>query len=102
MKMYNISGYCKSYDDIDEVAFAGLFFINEFEELEEIYYIDDSDNQDKYLLRDLSFMKNLGKVMFETMKKHNFEDVEIIEDVIIDASYCDPEFRDSIIKIIKE
>lgn len=102
MKLYNINGTCKSFDGLDEVSFAGLFFLKENGELEEIYYIDDSDNQDKYLFRDLAFLKNLGKVMFDAMKKFNFEDVEIIKDVKINAEYIDSEFRDSIIKIIKE
>ena len=100
MKLYNISGRCND-EFKDDIGFAGLFYIDENDEVEEVYYIDDKDNQDKYLFRDLAFMKNLGKVMFDVMKKHDVEDVIIIEDVKIDAEYYDVEFVEGIAEIIK-
>jgi len=98
MKLFNINGNVgKNFD-----GFAGLYLLNEdFDEIEEIYYIDDRDSQDKFLFRDLDFMKKLGKRIFDVIKKYNIEDVEIIDNVTIEAEYYQSEFKDEIKKLIK-
>ena len=99
MKLFNING--KVGKDFDE--FAGLYLLNkDFNEIEEIYYIDDSEPNDKYLFRDLDFMKVLGKRIFDVIKKYNVEDVVVINDVTIEAEYYQNEFKDAIRKIIEE
>ena len=100
MKLYNISGNLKNEGWGNE--FVGLFLIKENGELEELYYFDDEDIEDKTISRDLSIMKDLGKVIFDVMKNHDVEDVVVIDNVKIDAEYYEAEFRNSIIKIIKE
>ena len=99
MKLFNINGNVgKDFD-----GFAGLYLLNEnLNKIEEIYYIDDSDSQDKYLFRDLDFIKKLGKRIFDIIKKYNVEDVEVINDVIIEAEYYQNEFKDTIKKIIEK
>ena len=99
MKLFNISGNVgKNFD-----GFAGLYLLDEyFDKVETIYYIDDADSQDKYLFRDLDFMKVLGKRIFDVIKEYDVEDVEVITHVNIEAEYYQSEFKDEIKQLIKK
>jgi len=99
MKLFNINGNIGKESE----EFAGLFLLNEnLNEIEIIYYIDDDCNEDKYLFRDLSFMKDLGKKIFDAIKKYDIEDVEIIDNVTIKSEYFQDGFKDEIKKVIEK
>jgi len=98
MKLFNINGNVGK----NHSSFAGLYLLDKYtDRAEAIYYIDDSDPQDKYLFRDLDFLKTLGKKIFDVIKKYNVEDVVVINDIVIDAEYYQIAFEDKITKIIK-
>jgi len=98
MKLFNINGNVGKNSD----KFAGLYLLDKYtDKVEVIYYVDDSDPQDKYLFRDLDFLKALGKKIFDVIKKYNVESVEVINDIVIDDECYQIAFEDKITKIIK-
>jgi len=96
MKLYNISGVIGN----DETDFAGLYLLNE--DLIEIYYVDDKDFNDKYLFRDLDFLKTLGKKVFDVIKKYNIDEVIVLKDVKIECEFYDLDFNTKFIEEIKK
>ena len=90
MKLYNISGtYGK-----DKVKFTGLYLIHNDGTFEEVYFINEKN-------QDIDDLRNLGKRIFDIIKKYNIEDVEIAYVKNIKNKPHEYEFIKAIKEIIK-
>jgi len=68
-KLIQVNGKNNGYE------ISQIYILDEFDNIKYICGVSDNYPEDKYLSRDLSFMKNLANKMYEIFQNYNINEV---------------------------